>query len=173
MKTIGLISDTHSFLDPRVLHHFEQVDEILHAGDVGDLRIIDALERIAPVRAVYGNIDDQQIRAELPLHQKFTLEGIKVWMTHIGGYPPRYSPRILKGLEVIRPGLFICGHSHICKIKFDKGRNCLHMNPGAAGNHGFHKVRTLIRFQLNKTAFENVSVIELGPKNFDLSNAID
>ncbi len=173
MKKIGLISDTHSFLDTRVFHHFAEVDEIWHAGDIGDLKVTDTLADFKPLRAVYGNIDNHEIRATHPLNAFFEVEGTKILMTHIGGYPPKYNPRSRALIEEYKPQLFICGHSHILKIMYDKDKNCLHMNPGAAGNHGFHKVRTLIRFNLHQGEFSNVEVIELGPKNFDLANAID
>lgn len=173
MKKIGLISDTHSFLDQRVFHHFEAVDEIWHAGDIGDIAVTDKLAEFKPLRAVYGNIDNAGIRTSFPLDLHFELEGLRIYMTHIGGYPPRYNPRTQPIISSTKPSLFVCGHSHILKIMNDKNNQCLHMNPGAAGNSGFHKVRTLIRFEVTEGTIQNAEVIELGPKNFRLPNAID
>ncbi|MAX79426.1 MAG: YfcE family phosphodiesterase [Crocinitomicaceae bacterium] len=173
MVKIGLISDTHGFLDQRVFHHFKDVDEIWHAGDIGDIAVTDKLEAFKPLRAVYGNIDNHVIRVTHPLHQRFTIENTDVWITHIGGYPNRYAPPVREEIYNNPPDLFICGHSHILKVMYDKDINCLHMNPGAAGNHGFQKVRTLIRFTIDNGEFKDVEVIELGPKDFSLPNAID
>ncbi|NVK26904.1 MAG: metallophosphoesterase family protein [Flavobacteriia bacterium] len=164
MKRILLLSDTHSYLDDRILHHAKQADEVWHAGDIGDLRVTDDLKEITTVRAVYGNIDNQQARAEWPLHNEFEVEGLKVWITHIGGYPGRYSPGISELMAVKRPGLFITGHSHILKVQMDKKHNLLHMNPGAAGIHGFHKMRTMLRFTVENGKVNNLEVIELGPR---------
>lgn len=161
---VGLLSDTHSYLDPRVLQHFANCDEIWHAGDVGDATVLDQLEASKTVRAVYGNIDDHGLRARLPLNQSFTVEGLSVFMTHIGGYPGRYTPRVRKLLDEETPGLYICGHSHILKVMPDKKRGLLHMNPGACGNHGFHRVKTLLRFTVKKGRVENLEVIELGQR---------
>jgi len=161
---IGLLSDTHSHLDPRVLEHFAACDEIWHAGDVGDASVLDQLEDFKPVRAVYGNIDDTAMRARLPLNLSFTVEGLSVFMTHIGGYPGRYTPRVRKILDAERPGLYICGHSHILKVMPDKKRGLLHMNPGACGHHGFHKVKTLLRFEVLQGRVEKLEVIELGAR---------
>jgi len=172
MKRIGLLSDTHGFLDKRVVHHLSEVDEIWHAGDIGDIAVTDVLEQVAPLRAVYGNIDNHVIRATHPLNRRFVLEGVNVWLTHIGGYPGNYSPPVRQSIYKHPPDLFISGHSHILKVMRDKKLNLLHMNPGAAGNHGFQKVRTLLRFSLNKGRIEDLEVVELGPKNFQLPNAI-
>ncbi|MBP2830895.1 metallophosphoesterase family protein [Aquimarina sp. U1-2] len=164
MKKILLLSDTHSHIDDRILHYASQVDEVWHAGDIGDLKVTDALETEAPVRAVYGNIDHDKIRATFPLHQRFVCEGVAVWMTHIGGYPPKYNSLTRNEIETNPPQLFICGHSHILKVIPDKKHGVLHMNPGAAGTHGFHKIRTMLRFTLETGKIENLEVIELGKK---------
>lgn len=166
MKKIGLLSDTHSYLDPRFLKYFEACDEIWHAGDIGDLIVTDKLEELAPVKAVYGNIDNHKVRAAWPEHQRFTLEGVSVWITHIGGYPGRYDRRLWSEIQSDPPGLFICGHSHILKVQNDKKLGLLHMNPGAAGAHGFHKNQTALRFELESGRIENLEVIDLGPKRF-------
>ena len=138
----------------------KQADEVWHAGDIGDLNVTDALQRLKPLRAVYGNIDTAEARSEFPLDQRFTCEEVSVWMTHIGGYPGRYNPRIRKALESNPPKLFISGHSHILKVMPDKKRGLLHMNPGAVGTHGFHKVRTMLRFEVAGKDIKNLEVIE-------------
>ncbi len=162
MKRIVLLSDTHSHIDDRIIDYCKEADEIWHAGDIGDISVTDKLAEIAPVRAVYGNIDGQEVRIVHPLHQKFTCERVKVWITHIGGYPGRYSPAIREDLYKYPPKLFICGHSHILKVMYDKKLGLLHMNPGAAGKHGFHKVRTMLRFNLEDGEIKDLEVIELG-----------
>jgi len=159
---IGLLSDTHSHLDERILHHLKGVDEIWHAGDIGTLEVTDELKKIAPLRAVYGNIDGAKIRAEFPLHQRFTIGGLKVWMTHIGGAPGKYDHRIRQQIYIDRPHLFICGHSHICKVMKDPNIPTFYMNPGAAGIHGFHHVRTLLSFKIEETGMKELEVVELG-----------
>jgi len=161
MKTIGLISDTHGFLDDSVYKHFEHCDEIWHAGDFGTIEIADQLSAFKPLRGVYGNIDGQDIRLSYPEHLKFTCEGMKVWMTHIGGYPGKYNPKLREELYKNPPGIFISGHSHILKVMFDKKINCLHLNPGAAGKQGWQKVRTLLRFCISEEKIYNLDVIEL------------
>jgi putative phosphoesterase len=161
MKTIGLISDTHGYLDDAVFRHFENCDEIWHAGDFGSIELADQLNAFKPLRGVYGNIDGQDIRAQYPEHLKFDCEELKVWMTHIGGYPGKYSPGIREELYRNPPGLFISGHSHILKVIYDKKISCLHLNPGAAGKHGWHKVRTLLRFCISGEKIHNLDVIEL------------
>lgn len=161
MKKIGLLSDTHSFLDPRVFTHFESCDEIWHAGDIGDSKVSDALAEFKPFRAVYGNIDDALIRRQYPEHLRFESEGVDVWMTHIGGYPGKYSPLVKKEITENPPKLFICGHSHILKVQFDPKLKLLHLNPGAAGKHGWHTVQTLMRFELKDGEIKNLEVIEL------------
>lgn len=162
---IGLLSDTHSHLDPAVLTHFAACDEIWHAGDIGDRKVADALEEVKPFRAVYGNIDDQTIRERYPEDLWFSCEGLTIWMTHIGGTPPSYNPRIRKMLQHKVPDIFICGHSHILRVKRDpKHNNLLYINPGAAGNHGFHHIKTLVRFELVNKEIRNMEVIELGKR---------
>lgn len=160
MKKILLISDTHGYIDEKIVNYASKVDEIWHAGDIGDISVSDKLKKIKPLRAVYGNIDDQKIRAEFPLHNRFICEKVKVWITHIGGYPKRYNPKILKELKSNPPDLFICGHSHILKVINDKELDLLHINPGAIGKHGLHRVRTMIQFEINGKKIENLSVIE-------------
>ncbi|HEX8334928.1 MAG TPA: metallophosphoesterase family protein, partial [Segetibacter sp.] len=144
MKRIGLISDTHHYLDDAVFKHFDKCDEIWHAGDFGTDVISQALNNFKPLKGVYGNIDGQDIRSVFPENLRFKCEDVDVMITHIGGYPPRYNPRVLKLLLQQTPQLFISGHSHILKVMFDDKLQCLHMNPGAAGKQGWHKVRTLI-----------------------------
>ena len=160
MKKILLLSDTHSYIDDRILEYAQQADEIWHAGDIGDISVTDKLAEIKRLRAVYGNIDDNKARAEFPLNNRFTLEGVDVWITHIGGYPVKYNPAIRKEITENPPKLFICGHSHILKVMPDKQLGLIHMNPGAVGKHGFQKVRTMLRFELNKGKIENLEVIE-------------
>ncbi|GAA0725165.1 metallophosphoesterase family protein [Aquimarina litoralis] len=164
MKKILLLSDTHSYIDDRILHYVEQADEVWHAGDIGDLSVTDAIENIKPLRAVYGNIDNDKARVSFPLHQRFHCEKVSVWITHIGGYPPKYNSNTRKEIQNNPPDLFICGHSHILKVIPDKTNGVLHMNPGAAGKHGFHKVRTMLRFTIDQDKIENLEVIELGKK---------
>ncbi|MDO5654880.1 MAG: metallophosphoesterase family protein [Flavobacteriaceae bacterium] len=161
MTKILLLSDTHHYIDERILNFAQKVDEIWHAGDIGDIKVTDALRKIKPLRAVYGNIDNQEIRAEFPLNQIFEVEKVKVFMTHIGGYP-RYSQRVRDILIQEKPKLYICGHSHILKVMYDKKMNFLHMNPGAAGNYGQQKVRTMLRFSMDEERIENLEIIELG-----------
>ena len=165
MKKIGLLSDTHSYMDNRILSYLEGMDEIWHAGDIGDVSVIDQLMEVAPVRVVYGNIDDHVARAEYPLHARFMCEGMKIWMTHIGGPIYVYDYRIREALKQDPPDIFICGHSHICKVQMDKRLNMLYMNPGAAGRHGFHKIRTLLRFQIDEGKIDKLEVVELGSRS--------
>lgn len=164
MKRIGLLSDTHSYLDPAVLKHFSECDEIWHAGDIGDIAVLDELKKHKPTRAVFGNIDSALIRRECPLHERFMCEEVDVWLTHIGGYPKRYSPPIKEAIKKNPPKLFISGHSHILKVMYDKDLELLHMNPGAAGKHGFHQVRTLLRFTIDGSDIKDLEVIELGKR---------
>jgi len=166
VKKIALLSDTHSYLDERFLKYFEQVDEIWHAGDIGDLKVTDRLSEIAPGRAVYGNIDNHVVRSTWTLHQRFKIEGANVWITHIGGYPGRYDIRVREEIYANPPNIFITGHSHILKIQFDQKLKSLHMNPGAAGAHGFHKNQTALRFNIANGKAENMEVIDLGAKKF-------
>lgn len=161
---IGLLSDTHSFLDPKVFDYFQGCDEIWHGGDFG-IGVLEQLESFKPVRAVFGNIDDLELRTKLPEDLWFTCEGLSVFMTHIGGAPPNYNPRVKKILSARIPDIFICGHSHILRIKKDASyKNMLYLNPGAAGNHGFHSVKTLVRFEISGTEIKNMEVIELGKR---------
>ena len=160
MKKILLISDTHGYIDEKIVKYANKVDEIWHAGDIGDISVSDKLKKIKPLRGVYGNIDDQKIRTEFPLHNRFICEKVNVWITHIGGYPKKYNPKILEELKSNPPDLFICGHSHILKVMNDKELDLLHMNPGAIGKHGLHRVRTMIQFEINGEKIENLSVIE-------------
>jgi putative phosphoesterase len=165
MFRIGLLSDTHGFYDPRIADHFRECHEIWHAGDVGDMEVINRLSRIAPVIAVYGNIDGHPIRSTYPANQRLSREDIDIWMTHIGGYPGNYDPRVKPMIFEDPPGLFISGHSHILKVMPDKKYGFLHMNPGSSGRSGLHQVRTLIRFELDRGRIENVDVIELGSRS--------
>lgn len=161
MTKIGLLSDTHSYLDKAVFKHFNTCDEIWHAGDFGNLALAEELAAFKPLRGVYGNIDDKLLRTVYPEDLKFSCEEVPVWMTHIGGYPDRYAPRIRHEIYLNPPKLFISGHSHILKAIYDKKINCLHLNPGAAGKQGWHKVRTLMRFEIDKALIKNLEVIEL------------
>ena len=164
MKKILLLSDTHSHLDDTILKYVNQADEVWHAGDIGDLKVTDTLKKLKPLRAVYGNIDDDKARMEFPLNNRFECEGVSVLITHIGGYPGKYNQAIKAEIERNPPKLFICGHSHILKVQFDKKYNLLHMNPGAAGIHGFHQVRTMLRFEIDGDKIQNLEIIELGKK---------
>ncbi len=161
---IGLLSDTHGYLDPKVFDYFADCDEVWHAGDLGTLELLEELEAFKSTRAVYGNIDGAEIRAAAPENLAWDCEGLKVFMTHIGGYPGRYNARVRALLDQEKPGLYICGHSHILKVMPDKKRQLLHINPGAAGKHGFHKVKTLIRFSVEEGRIMNLEVIELGKR---------
>lgn len=164
MNKILLLSDTHSYIDDRILHYAEQADEVWHAGDIGDLKVTDTLKKVKLLRAVYGNIDDAEARKEFPLNAVFECEGMKVWITHIGGYPGKYPTRIKEGFMLYKPDVFICGHSHILKVQYDKQYQCLTMNPGAAGTHGFHQMRTMLRFEIANGKMQNLEVIELGKR---------
>lgn len=162
MKKILLLSDTHSYIDAQILKFVQQADEVWHAGDIGDLTVTDTIKKIKPLRAVYGNIDDKDARAEFPLDARFEVENVSVWITHIGGYPNKYNQRIREELNKNSPKLFICGHSHILKVMPDKKRNLLHMNPGACGHHGFHKIKTMLQFSIDNGKVIDLSAIELG-----------
>ena len=164
MIRIGLISDTHNYLDPKIEKYFNSCDEIWHIGDVGTSTIINQLSKIKPVRGVYGNIDGQDIRKLFPKHLKFKCEKVNVWMTHIGGYPNRYAQDVREKIKTSPPDLFISGHSHILKVMYDKKLNLLHINPGAAGKSGFHKVKTIVRFTIDEKDIKDLEVIELGPR---------
>lgn len=160
MKKILLLSDTHSYIDDTILKHVKKADEVWHAGDIGDLKVTDAIKALKPLRAVWGNIDNDKARAEFPENNRFTIEGVDVWITHIGGYPNRYNIRVRDEIAKNPPKLFICGHSHILKVMPDKKLGILHMNPGAIGIHGFHNVRTMLRFTINNGKIDNLEVIE-------------
>jgi len=164
MTNIGLISDTHSFFDDRFYELFQGVDEIWHAGDLGDLKVLEKMEAFKSCKAVYGNIDNTVLRHELREDERFMCEGVDVWMTHIGGYPGKYDNRVKGELYRNPPKLFITGHSHILKVIYDDKLELLHMNPGAAGISGFHAVRTALRFSIDGPDIKNLEVIELGPK---------
>jgi len=164
MKKILLLSDTHSFIDDQILKFVKQADEVWHAGDIGDLEVTDTLKKLKPLRAVFGNIDGTDARAEFPLDLKFKVEKVSVWITHIGGYPNKYYPRIREEIKLNPPKIFISGHSHILKVQYDKKLNLLHLNPGAAGNHGFHKIRTMLRFTIENTEIKDLEIIELAKR---------
>jgi putative phosphoesterase len=162
---IGLLSDTHSYLDQKVFEYFKECDEIWHGGDIGDAAVVNNLEKFKPVRAVFGNIDDKEMQVRFPEDNWFKCEELTIWMTHIGGAPPNYNPRIKKILKDRVPDIFICGHSHILRIKKDPNyKNMLYLNPGAAGNHGFHQIKTLVRFEVTGKEIKNMEVIELGKR---------
>lgn len=161
MTRIGLLSDTHGYMDERILKHVDACDEIWHAGDFGTLAVADSLAARKPLKGVYGNIDGQDIRRIYPEHLRFRCEEVDVWMTHIGGYPGRYHPGIRQALQADPPQLFICGHSHILKVMYDEKLQCLHLNPGAAGKQGWHQVRTLLRFSIDGKRIQDLEVVEL------------
>ncbi len=161
MKKILLLSDTHSHIDEAIIKYVKQADEVWHAGDIGDLKVSDMLKSIKPFRAVYGNIDSAETRIEFPIHNRFMCEAVDVWITHIGGYPGRYNPNIRKEIQSNPPKLFISGHSHILKVMQDKKLGLLHMNPGAIGKSGIHKVRTMLRFEIDGDNIQNLEVIEI------------
>lgn len=161
MTKILLLSDTHSYLGKEMIAHAETVDEVWHAGDIGDVKVMDQLRKVALVRGVYGNIDDATIRNEFPENLIFNCEGVKVFMTHIGGYPPKYNARVKKIIEQERPKLYICGHSHILKVMPDKTYGLLHMNPGAIGQHGFHQKRTMLKFTIHQNNIKDLMVVEM------------
>lgn len=164
MKKILLLSDTHSHIDETILKYVKLADEVWHAGDIGDLKVTDTIQKLKPLRAVFGNIDNHEARLEFPLNNRFFCEGVEVLITHIGGYPGKYSPAIREEITKNPPKLFICGHSHILKVMFDKKLNCLHMNPGAAGISGFHKKRTMLRFEIDGDKIQSLEIIEIGDK---------
>jgi putative phosphoesterase len=162
MKKILLLSDTHSHIDERILHFVSEADEVWHAGDIGDLAVTDAIAALKPLKAVYGNIDDHKARSSFPLDLKFDCEGMKIWITHIGGYPGKYNQRIREEIQKNPPQIFIAGHSHILKVQWDKSIQCMHLNPGACGVSGFHQMRTMLRFSIDKGTLKDLEVIELG-----------
>ena len=160
MKKILLISDTHGYIDDRIIQYAKQSDETWHAGDIGELKVTDELKKVTTLRAVHGNIDNNKIRAEYPENLRFQIEEMKIWITHIGGYPNKYNQRIRQEINTNPPDIFICGHSHILKVIKDKKLDVLHINPGAIGKHGFHHVRTMIRFEIMESKIQNLEVIE-------------
>lgn len=164
MVTVALISDSHSFIDVKVLAHLQDVDEIWHAGDIGAESVIEALPAGKRLRIVYGNIDDADARMIYPEELFFEVEGLKILMIHIGGKPPHYAKGVKSRIKQLSPNLFICGHSHICKVEFDAKLDCLYMNPGAIGLQGFHQVRTLLKFEIEEGKAKNLRVVELGKK---------
>ena len=161
---ILLLSDTHSYIDDRILHYANEADEVWHCGDFGSMQVVEAIEELKPLRGIYGNIDGTQIRAVFPEVSRFTCEGVEVLMIHIGGYPDKYSPLAKEEITKKPPRLFISGHSHILKAMYDKKFGLLHLNPGAAGKSGWHKVRTMMRFTIDGTEIKDLEVIELGTK---------
>jgi putative phosphoesterase len=162
---IGLLSDTHGYLDKKVFEYFRACDEVWHAGDIGTSSVADELEAFKPLRAVFGNVDDKALQLRFPEDLYFNCEELSVWITHIGGAPPNYNPRIKKLLQKRLPDIFICGHSHILRIKKDPAfHDMLYLNPGAAGNHGFHHMKTLVRFEVRGKEIKNMEVIELGKR---------
>ena len=160
-----MLSDTHGCIDEKILKHVDWADQIWHAGDIGSLSVLEQLEELKPTRAVFGNIDDHRIRSACPENQIFTCEGVSVLMRHIGGYPGRYNATTQSLLTQHRPKLHICGHSHILKVQHDKQKQLLHLNPVAAGISGFHKIRTLLRFTIDKGEIENLEIAEMGNRS--------
>lgn len=169
MLKIGLLSDTHGWWDDRYLKYFADCDEVWHAGDIGSVELADKFEAFKPIRFVTGNIDGTELRKRYPKHQRFTVEGVTVWMTHIGGYPGKYAPEVAPEIFRHPPKLFISGHSHILKVLYDKTLQLLHLNPGAAGKQGFHKTRTLLRFVIDNGNIRDLEVIELAEEKQDVA----
>jgi putative phosphoesterase len=162
---IGLLSDTHGYIDPKIFDYFKDCDEIWHGGDIGDIHTANQLEAFKPLKAVYGNIDDKNLQIRFPEDLRFICGGLSVWITHIGGTPPKYNPRVRKLLAFETPDIFICGHSHILRIKRDPTcNNMLYINPGAAGNHGFHHTKTILRFSIDGKEIKDMEAIELGKR---------
>lgn len=164
MTKILLLSDSHSYIDDRILEYAAQADEIWHGGDFGSMEVIELLEKIKPLKGVYGNIDNAKIRSEFPEVNRFLCESVEVLMIHIGGYPGKYTPLAKQEIAEKAPKLFISGHSHILKVMFDQKNNLLHLNPGACGKQGWHKMRTMMRFVIDGTEIKDLEVIELGTK---------
>ena len=160
MKKILLISDTHGYIDDRIIQYAKESDETWHAGDIGELKVVDEIKKVTTLKAVHGNIDNSKIRAEYAEDLRFKIEDMEIWITHIGGYPNKYNLRIRQEINYNPPDVFICGHSHILKVMNDNKLNLLHINPGAIGKHGFHQARTMIRFQIIKSKIQNLEVIE-------------
>ncbi len=161
MTRIGLLSDTHAYLDRRVLEHFQSVDEIWHAGDIGSMEVLQALREFKPTRAVFGNMDSGDVRYSLSEFYRFRVEDVEVMMTHIGGYPGHYNPWLIPMFQKETPMLFVCGHSHILKVQYDSVWKMLTMNPGAAGKQGWQTVQTLLRFSIDRDQIQDLEVIEL------------
>lgn len=170
---IGLMSDTHGFIDDAIYQYFDQCDEVWHGGDFGPVAVLDRLKLFKPVRGVWGNVDGAEVRAELERDLEWDCAGVKVFITHIGGYPGNYERRIKARLQRMRPGLFLCGHSHILKVMRDPAIGLIHMNPGACGHHGWHTIRTLLRFSIEDGKIHEVEAIELGPRGRAPSVATD
>ncbi|MBT4826783.1 MAG: metallophosphoesterase family protein [Flavobacteriaceae bacterium] len=164
MKKILLLSDTHGHLDQKIIKYINGADEVWHAGDIGTTVVADGISNLKPFKGIYGNVDGHELRSQFPENQIFRCEGVKVLMTHIGGYPGRYNARVKKLILEEKPQLYICGHSHILKVVQDRKNNLLHMNPGACGVHGFHQIRTLLRFELNQGKIEKLEAVELGQR---------
>ena len=167
MKKIGLLSDTHSFLDSRIFEYFQDVDQVWHAGDVGSVKLLEELNSFKPTTAVWGNIDDKNIRSLIPETAFFSVESTNVCITHIAGYPGKFTSKAKSLIKQYNPDIFICGHSHILKIMNDPVNNLLFINPGACGNEGFHKIKTIMKFEINGKKIENMKVIELGKRGFN------
>ena len=164
MRKILLLSDTHGHLDPKIHKYINDVDEVWHAGDIGSTAVANEISKLKTLKGVYGNVDGHELRSQFPENQIFSCQGVKVLITHIGGYPGRYNSRVKKLIDEEKPQLYICGHSHILKVMKDRKNKLLHMNPGACGIQGFHKLKTLLRFKLNKGKIENLEAIELGKR---------
>lgn len=164
MRKILLLSDTHGHLDPKIHKYINGVDEVWHAGDIGSTAVANEISKLKTLKGVYGNVDGHELRSQFPENQIFSCQGVKVLITHIGGYPGRYNSRVKKLIDEEKPQLYICGHSHILKVMKDRKNKLLHMNPGACGIQGFHKLKTLLRFKLNKGKIENLEAIELGKR---------
>ena len=164
MKKVLLLSDSHGYIDQKILKYVDEVDEVWHAGDIGHIKVSQSILKLKPLKAVYGNIDDIKIREKFEEDLTFSCEGLKIYMTHIGGYPGNYNRRAKKIIEAFKPNIFVCGHSHILKIINDKNNSLLHMNPGACGIQGFHKKRTMIKFNIENLKVKSVNIIELSNK---------
>tara|TARA_X000000368_G_scaffold415736_1_gene408102 strand:- start:151 stop:645 length:495 start_codon:yes stop_codon:yes gene_type:complete len=164
LKKILLLSDSHGYIDQKIIKYFDDVDEVWHAGDIGNLKVCEIILKTKPLKAVFGNIDNFEIREKFHEDLNFHCEGLKIYITHIGGYPGNYDKRVKKVIEKNRPNIFICGHSHILKVIYDKKNDLLHMNPGACGLQGFHKKRTMLKFDIKNKKITNLNVIELGRK---------
>jgi hypothetical protein len=164
MRKILLISDTHSYLDDKLLKHIEEADEVWHAGDIGNCELTDTIKKIKPLQAVYGNIDGNELRKEFKKHLIFNCENVKVYITHICGQPTNYLKEVKDILEIEKPKIFICGHSHILKVMYQDKYEVLHLNPGACGNHGFHQIKTALRFVIEDTEIKDLAIIELGSR---------